>query len=1019
MLKKRLKQALSLFLIPLIVCGSITYTPKAKASANFILSNGTQYNCDIYTDGRDTSLLSSTNYYNELKDSDGRTEAAIYTIDYTISGNASRKTYFSGDSNNYKGGFELLLKVGDTQKWLGTSNYNNSNGSVNKTKCMAVDGIELKTISFAAINDSFIQVNFDITNNSGATKTFSLATTGDIEVAGDDNADVEWKNNGFIMSNRYAETCQALGGTIESTSLRVYTSGNPYVTDASNVWVGYFTDRKNHAFSGGGLYDVEGFQQTTINDTRHGTTHGASGFTDTGFAISWNDKKLGSGESIRLSYIIGIGEIKTDYDLTLDPNGGTFLSDNSTSAKFMTSTYKLMYNSSNWYDVAGAKAARANYTFDGWWTSPTGGIQVYGANGLCINGTGFWENNIYIGTESLYLYAHWIPNVYQITLNKNGGTGGTDYFYEKYGKGYYSDAACTKLLVNNKGTQDYINIPTKSDSKFLGYEKSSGISYIDSSGKVELNDSPYKEFVSDMTLYAKWEQDTITFNANGGKFSDSSTTKTKYTYYGDKTSLNSSYIPTREGYEFMGWYADKYTSDYTKVFDSGLALQSKAYTSSAKTVLLTSNTSPVTWVYGNGVNNTITLYAKWIPKSSGVKLLTNGGTWNSYFVSGDGSWTIKKVQYNSSEYFQVQITETGRSNYTNNSLNVYGYFRDENNEEEEYFDLWFTIDSTGTATPNSDDGDYPTGTIFDSTTQAIYIPCEEIARLVGSSYGILELTDRTWADNRNYSPGNNYNRVYTIWNTDESLTEMRVYSAANWVWAINHPGIAYEGCIFAGFNIENANNYDDDGKILEFIPIENGTTIVSAQWNTKYIVRHYIQGIDSKYTLHSSTSGINALGEEVSPPLSSSISSTIYNLPSIKTVVLAEGNNYIDYYYSRKTVPYTVRHWYQNADGTYTTHSDDSDVVLYGGSVTPELKYDATKYKAPEQQTISNITSATTIDYYYPRKTYTVVLNKDAGITSVTGANSYRWGEEVDINAVVYGKCNWDKWVSSGEVINE
>ena len=40
------------------------------------------------------------------------------------------------------------------------------------------------------------------------------------------------------------------------------------------------------------------------------------------------------------------------------------------------------------------------------------------------------------------MYAQWIPNIYDITLNNQGAyDAGTAHIYEKYSTGFYSDSA--------------------------------------------------------------------------------------------------------------------------------------------------------------------------------------------------------------------------------------------------------------------------------------------------------------------------------------------------------------------------------------------------------------------------------------------------------------------------------------------------------------------------------------------------------------------------------------------------
>ena len=81
--------------------------------------------------------------------------------------------------------------------------------------------------------------------------------------------------------------------------------------------------------------------------------------------------------------------------LNLNANGGTF-SDNST---FKTATDKLVYDSSSNANISSYVPTRKGYDFDGWYTDETGGTKVYNADGSAVNGTQYWQNNVYQNIE--------------------------------------------------------------------------------------------------------------------------------------------------------------------------------------------------------------------------------------------------------------------------------------------------------------------------------------------------------------------------------------------------------------------------------------------------------------------------------------------------------------------------------------------------------------------------------------------------------------------------------------------
>lgn len=81
--------------------------------------------------------------------------------------------------------------------------------------------------------------------------------------------------------------------------------------------------------------------------------------------------------------------------LNLNANGGTF-SDNSS---FKTATDKLVYDSSSNVNISAYTPTRKGYDFDGWYTDETGGTKVYNADGSAVNGTQYWQNNVYQNIE--------------------------------------------------------------------------------------------------------------------------------------------------------------------------------------------------------------------------------------------------------------------------------------------------------------------------------------------------------------------------------------------------------------------------------------------------------------------------------------------------------------------------------------------------------------------------------------------------------------------------------------------
>ena len=208
-------------------------------------------------------------------------------------------------------------------------------------------------------------------------------------------------------------------------------------------------------------------------------------------------------------YAVWQKDAVTTYTISYDANGGS----GAPASQTKTHDVKL--------DLRTAIPRRSGYTFLGWSTSSTATTPTYYGGG------------IYTTNASAILYAVWSynePIVYTITFDANGGSG--------------APSPVTKI----DGVTLYLpsDEPTRINYDFLGWSTSSTatIPTYYPGGSFTQN--------ADTTLYAVWEYDPETYhvyyNANGGSGEPSSQIKT----YGVSLTL-SSVIPTRSGYDFLGW----------------------------------------------------------------------------------------------------------------------------------------------------------------------------------------------------------------------------------------------------------------------------------------------------------------------------------------------------------------------------------------------------------------------------------------------------------------------------------
>ncbi|MGN1155739.1 MAG: InlB B-repeat-containing protein, partial [Agathobacter sp.] len=237
---------------------------------------------------------------------------------------------------------------------------------------------------------------------------------------------------------------------------------------------------------------------------------------------------------------------------------------------------------------------KTGYAFGGYFTG------INGTGTAAVGTTGKIVSDAKTFTSNTTLYAYWIPKVYEITLDMQGGSGGTEYFFEKYGVGFYSDRDCTNAITS-------ITVPVKTGNNFKGYwtnprnEGTVVISYGGTGTTTTINLSA-KTFTSNTTLYAHWDEViyTITFDKQGGTGGTSSATVA----YGAAYPMASA--PNRGTYTFYGYYTGKNGSG-TLIYDK--------YMNTSQKYTLTTNQ---------------TLYAYWLDESAPiVNLLVDYDTWTN------------------------------------------------------------------------------------------------------------------------------------------------------------------------------------------------------------------------------------------------------------------------------------------------------------------------------------------------------------------------------------------------------
>lgn len=163
---------------------------------------------------------------------------------------------------------------------------------------------------------------------------------------------------------------------------------------------------------------------------------------------------------------------------------------------------------------------RGGYKFLGWFTASTGGDKV--TADTVVNG-------------NMTVYAQWerIIPTYTVSYDVNGGN-------ESYRDATVSEGGKVALPAD----------PTRDGHKFLGW-------FTERNGGSEVSSDTV--VTGNMTVHAHWERIiptyTVSYDVNGGNGSYSPTTVKE----GEKITLPAD--PTREGYEFLGWFTAPTSGD--------------------------------------------------------------------------------------------------------------------------------------------------------------------------------------------------------------------------------------------------------------------------------------------------------------------------------------------------------------------------------------------------------------------------------------------------------------------------
>ena len=285
------------------------------------------------------------------------------------------------------------------------------------------------------------------------------------------------------------------------------------------------------------------------------------------------------------------------------------------------------------------------YTFGGYYTGTNGsGTRYYYSSGSSAK-----TSDLTVATT---LYAKWTAAYYKITVNSNGGTGGST----STGYTFSPSASQTKTIT----------LPTRTGYTLSSWSSSGSSSSLSVSGTtVTIPANCYGA----ATITANWTPITYTvnYNANGGSGTMSAST---HIYDTNKNLTTNTF--TRTGYNFRGWAL---TSSGGVTYQDGQSIKN----------LTTTNAG------------TINLYAVWRPVTVVLKL--NATT------ADDKGTTAVNLTYNESMPNITVPTKMGyyfKGYYIDNTL-IYGPNGNPVSSTSTYtanveatasFEKWYSVEST-------------------------------------------------------------------------------------------------------------------------------------------------------------------------------------------------------------------------------------------------------------------------------------------------------------------------------------
>lgn len=245
--------------------------------------------------------------------------------------------------------------------------------------------------------------------------------------------------------------------------------------------------------------------------------------------LTWKDKTSGKTAMQSDIPVYVFNPVPNTPKVTLDANWGMLYDYMQTNTWTNITHFTTEYGKTYWNDIGGTQPKRDGFTFEGWYTDRDGGTKVYNADGTCVNGTGYWKNNLwsYEREQDVTLYAHWKQSTHKLTVRPNGGV--------------WNGSGDQQEFTMNAGSTKTIDNPVRAGFTFRGWT-------VDGTGS-SMNATTFKMGNADTVLTAEWEKNSYNVRLNAGTGVKNVTGAGSYLYNAG-VSVSAA---LQEGYHWKGW----------------------------------------------------------------------------------------------------------------------------------------------------------------------------------------------------------------------------------------------------------------------------------------------------------------------------------------------------------------------------------------------------------------------------------------------------------------------------------